>query len=393
MIEIDDIKHRYSSEVALLILLLRMYLGKANVAEVNGFICGNDINWLRFQKIVRYHQLFPMVHSVITNNPVQVDEKFKEILRKKSLVIARKNLAKLTEINNLKAVFERNAIDFVVYKGIALSKLLNDDYISRETADIDLFIRSADFSKVYSLLKNEGYKECYYYNPKFEKQFLHSEPELLFRKENAETILNIEVHWSVTSRMMNSPIPSELLFSGTEKIDVGGHKVKVFNLHNHLRILLIHHGVNDVWTSLRHCMDIAILSQKYDRDIDWDKLKADAIASKVHNTANYGFFIIKALFGINIPSQFNEGKPPPQVLMKELLGFSDKGKQKLKLRNIKRQVVLRDSMMDKLRLAGYYLEAAISPNSRDFEFVMLPPQLYFIYYLIKPFRILIQRAT
>ena len=385
-----EIQKHYSTEMALVILMSNVYFKRATANEVSNFIAENKVDWALFEQIIAAHQIRPFVFKVLSANIEGVDAGFLEQLRKKCFAIAGANLRHLEEMVRLHLLLTDNGILNIPYKGVLLSQFLFGDYISRETSDIDFLIDKKNFGRTHTLLLKEGYNPRFY-NPDFERQFLNTSHELLYRSQAAPGAIKIEIHWAATSNMMNIPLPTEYLFRDLQSIKLMGKDTVIFNAHNHLLVLLVHHGVNDVWRSLRHIIDIAVFLEKYSNLIDWAAFYKDTVRFRIYHTTVTGFQLAEQLFGTAIPPVFSTTTPLPDGIPDNLLRFPSLRKQKLNFENLSQQLYLRDSAGDKIALLSSYLYAGITTNVRDMEAYHVPKGWYGLYYFLKPFRMIFGR--
>ncbi len=392
MISLDDIEESYRPEMALTILILRVYFKRIEAVQIEKYILDHKIDWKLFQRIVFTHQIHPVIYKVISINASGFPAAFMEKIRNKSIKVATDNLRNLEELVRLNKLMKYGGVNNVPYKGVILSQFLFNDFLSRETSDIDFLIDKEDFSVAHRLLVADGY-EPRYYNPDFMHQFLKSSHELMYRKTFLASPHKIEIHWAVTSKMMNIRLPNDFILSGQHSVALMGENVSVLNIEKHLLAILVHHGINDVWRTLRHCLDIAVLLEKYSNDIDWEELRLLTRKYRIYHTTETGFLIANKLFGILIPDTYQTKNVLDQNVLSNLLRFPALDKGKLHIANLRQQLYLRDSTRDKIKLLWSYFLAAFTPNIRDMEAVKVPGNSYFLYYLLKPYRILFKRRS
>jgi len=389
MIEAKFIAEKYGAEMALLILLSRLQYKTATPAEVQSFIHTEAVNWELFQKIITVHQVRPFVYNILTANAIQTDAAFHHKLKLATTRIATGNLLKLKELVHIQQLLKNSGVESIPYKGVLLSKTLYNDYVSRETSDIDFIIHPKDFATAREVLVADGYDSTYYYNPEYRNLFLKSDNELLFDKSISEEKYKIEIHWAITHKMMAIPFRDEELFRNTQRENVFNNEIEVLSLSNSLLVLLIHHGVNDVWRTVRHTIDIATFIGKYYSEIDWKEIARLTKQYRIYKTTCLGLSLCKEIYGIEIPEEFMTNDGLLKKIVHNMLRFPPIKRKKLSIENIFQQFRLRDSMQDKVRLSGAYLSTALLPNIRDVEAWPIPAKLRFLYYFIKPFRLLL----
>jgi hypothetical protein len=383
MMTIDHICKRYSPEMALVVLVCRVFFKTAEGRDIEVYARAQNIDWSLLRRIIRVHQVRPVVFKVLSAYPGGVDAAFLDELRKDCLRIASGNLFKLEEVLKLHNALNEAGVSNIPYKGVILSHFLFDDFITRETADIDFLIEPPQFSQAQNVLNKRGYASAYQYDSKFEKQMLRSDIEMLFSRQTDAGLLKVELHWLITHRMFDIPLPLSKLLKNTQPATIANREVNIPSIHDHALALLIHHGVNDLWRSLRHVIDIAAVVSKYGDSIDWGEMARDARRYNVTHTSCVGFRLCADVLGIEAPLPFVKHETTLRV-MDFMLRFPPGNWKKLSKENIKLQLALRDSFFDKFRVAAFYVRTAFVPNIRDIEAVTLPKPLYFLYYFIKP---------
>ena len=392
MISINDIQQRYTAEIALCVLACRICLGNASQSELRCFIENTEIHWTRFSEIIKALKLKPIVARVFTGVTDILPAPYADQLQKNTMVQSARLMHRTAEVIYIHNKLKDAGIENVPYKGVVLSQQLFGDNISRHSSDMDFLINPGDFARAKAILETEGYVADYY-NPAYEKFILKTSHELVFRKRKGNILLNFELHWAITNKMLDIPITNKKVMSEKMACRIAGVEIETFSLQNHFLVILIHHGVNDIWRSIRHAMDVALFVQLHSKSIDWKKLCADAHKYKIHYTASTGIQLAHELFGTPVPVEFSEKPSGIGAILHNMLRYPPIEKGKLKTDNIKQQLALRDSTIDKLRVLWAYVLTGITPNIRDMEAVHLPELLYPLYYIIKPFRILVKKMN
>lgn len=379
----------YGAEMASLILLCRLQYNTIAPGEVQSFISSQSINWELFQKIITVHQVRPFVYNVLTANAIQTDETFYNKLKLATTRIATGNLLKLKELVRILQLFKSSGVECMPSKGVLLSKKLYNDYISRETSDIDLIIHPRDFSTAVHLLIADGYNCITYYNPEYKDLFLKSDSEIKFVKSISGVEHKVELHWVITHKMMDIPFHTEDVFRNTARENVLSNEIEMPSLANNLVVLLIHHGVNDIWRTVRHSIDMASFVSRYHADIDWREVEQLTRKYRIYKTTCMGMSMCREIYGIEIPGQFATDGPLLERVVHNMLRFPPIKRKKLSAENMLQQFRLRDSVSDKIRLFYTYAGTALLPNIRDVETWRIPVKWRFAYFILKPFRLAI----
>ena len=375
--------------MALFILICRVYFKNAGKDDLAAFINENDLDWKLVYKLIRAHQLRPFMYKIVSANSELFEPAFTQRLQNSTWKISIENLDRVKELISLTKDLEYVGITAIPYKGVMLSKRFYNDFITRETCDIDFLIKREDFNRVRAFFIDRGYQSDYYYNPDYEDVLLDTSVEYVFYKTVGQILIKVELHWDVIHKMQDVRFNSRELFIATERHTILKNNLQVLNLSNELLVLLIHHGVNDIWRSLRHVVDLAMFVEIYEHDINWAGLMQKMNSSKIEKASLIGFSISNKIFGVDIPKGIGQVE---DVVVDKVLGnlltFPMITRQKLDWANFKQQLQLRDSLNDKLVLMNKYMANAIHPNIRDVASRPLPRRLYFLYYLLKPFRML-----
>lgn len=391
MLPVIHIKNKYSAEATLLMLLTRSYFKKAEGNEPQQFIAANSIDWSLFYQLVRAHGIRPFVYNLLVSYSLPVDEKVLQRLRIESLDMAKSNFERLNELVRMQCLLAKNGIEAVCYKGVLLSERLFGDFITRETCDIDFLVRAADFSKIREVFLSDGYASDYYYTPEYEDVMLRTGCEYMFYKQIGSTLIKIELHWVVINPMQDVPVKNEYFFENSVTEQMSGEHIKRLNIESELLAMLIHHGVNDIWRSLKHVLDLSALLYRYSETINPAQVFDTFANYKIARAAAAGFTLSSELFGVTLPQQKPVEQKAVDRMIEKLLRFPLLPKHKLYLANFRQQLMLRDNFTDKVVLCFKYLGAAVRPNIRDIEQAHLSRNWFFLYYLIKPFRILKMR--
>lgn len=385
MIPAEQLKAAYGAEMTCVVMMCRMYLGNTSAESVQEFITRNTLNWTTIYNICAGHQVRPIIYEVITKNKIDVEEKFLARLKKVMMITIPRNQQKVKETIDLCTLLEQNNITAYPYKGVLLSKTLYGDYTSREISDIDLLIRKEDFFKTKELLSSIGYAPRYSNDTRrFYEHMLETDCEYKCAKAVGKTQNKVELHWSPTHDMLDVPLDNDTFFKNGTVTNIQNNEINALELHDHILTILVHHGVNDVWRSLRHLIDWAKVLEH--ETINHDLLNEKIQRVRLNETALMGTSMCHLLFGTN--SNFSTNTDKANSILKHTLTFPLINKKKTSLTNFRLQLQLKDNAKDRVRLMRKYLTTSLKPGARDIQMIALPNGLYFLYYLLKPFRLL-----
>lgn len=389
MLPIHHIAQNSSAEAALLILCCRLYLNTAAREDIIDFINSHEIQWHLAWKLAGAHGIRPIVYHVSASCEEVVPAPFLHRCRQKCMQIATANLDQLKVLYELINTLKQEGIIVVPYKGLVMGQRFYGSYTARETADIDLLIKPADFPQARRLLLRLGYRERMFYDERFESYFIRTNREykLALDKSNGEQI-NIELQWQPLHNLMGVPLENDYLFQSLSSETLLDTPVPVLSVTNALLLVLAHHGVADVWRKLRHVLDLAVVVQRKGDSVDWETLQQQLPTLGIERFSSAGGHLSKALFGITLPIPHRISDNLKNDLVKDVLRYPLLSTEKTNITHLLRHLKLCDSIGDRIAFIRRYLLLWLKPNMRDIAQVHLPALLFPIYYAIRRFRFL-----
>lgn len=159
-----------SAEKAVILLIKSALSGEKQVMPM-------DLDWENVLKISKRHQIVPLVYYGIVNSGLEFDLKSEFFALTVQATMVEQN--QLFELENLKSVFSKNGICYLILKGpVVKSKYPSSEM--RTMSDIDILIKPSQYEKIKSAMEQSGYT--------FE---LESDHEFVWRKK---PFVNIELH-------------------------------------------------------------------------------------------------------------------------------------------------------------------------------------------------------
>lgn len=356
MLNIDEIKQKYTPETGLLILFCRFYFGTANTEDINSYIRQHDINWNFFHQLVRAHDIRPLIYKVLSKKIFLIEDNWLQILHKNVFKLSAANIERFRELLRLQEIFAANNVKAIPVKGIILSQLLYNDIVSRETCDIDYFITPDEFPAVRKILLSEGYLSTTFYSEQRLKRIISDTREHKMYRKAGNMDIRVELQWQPALNNVDIPLKNDYLLRDLYTVNVAGKEVQTLNIENYLLTLMVHHGVNDIWRTLKHVLDIGLLCKKYAGVIDWERFQANARRYKIEHTAQIGFILSHQLLGTEIPYIIEEKNyKTSEMVRNNLLKFPLIKRRRSFILNLRQQLSMRDSGTDKLNVLKAYV--------------------------------------
>jgi hypothetical protein len=239
--------------------------------------------------------------------------------------------------------------------------------------------------KAKELLLSQRYLPLLKLSPVQERAYIQSEYEYNFTHERTE--VRLEIHWKCFPWELPFSLTLKELGKRLKRVRMMDREVLTFSPEELLLILCIH-GYKHCWEALGLICDVAGLIQIY-QEMDWDLVTEEAHRYGSERILFLGLYLAKDLLEVNLPdkvcqrieSDVKLGILAHKVctpLFKEngLLGAPERFF--FHLRSIK-------TFWDRV-LYCYFL--MVPPYFADFLVLKLPSALFFLYYLIRPFRLL-----
>jgi len=391
MIDIRNIAVKYNPEIALLVLMLRVKLGKADEKVLSDCLVEFSIDYDRLLLLMKEHDLENILHeSIVIEKLAERNAALKPAIVRR----ARFNLFIFTELISLIRLFRNNSIQFLNYKGILLSKILFNDFTTRNTSDIDILINAADYFRIRQLLLKAGYEEVYYFPAHYPEYYLLKNREATFRRKGMEgQYVYIEIQWAPLPEMYGLPYDNVYFFKHAEIVRLSGEDLPAVRLEQHLILLLIHHGISDLWRNLKHVFDIAVFIEKTGKSLDWQEIFSKVVQWHFQKNAGVGLALAEDLFGVKIPVhlQVLSQKKTSEIALNTVLSIPLLTKKKKNYFNVSRQLLFADNFYEKFKLLKGYLKIALWPSLTDLENIKFPPVLFPFYFITKRFRFLFRK--
>lgn len=394
MMDVELISRQYNFETAFVVLLLRVKMGISSVKDLNEFIENKSINTDFVLQLTKEHDLNSFIFSSKELREFSFLGNINDALLQNVELRARNNLLILAEMLQLNEKFRSASIAVIFYKGILLSKYFFNDFTTRATSDIDILIDSSDFITMREALLDSGFEEVYYYPEEYPEYFLTHSRESTFKKKiRGDQYLYIEVQWSLLPKFYGLPYDNHYFFENMTEFKIVDSNIPTLNTTQHLLALFIHHGLSDLWRSLKHVFDIALYIDRFNSDINWIEFYKKSEEWHAIENFNCGLNLVNILFGItpiqSSPWHCNQNRTA--ISLKSLLSYPLLGKRKKNIKNFRRQLLLCDTRYSKIGLLKGYLKLAIWPSIIDLQNHHFPNSLFPLYFITKRFRFLYKR--
>ena len=344
------------------------------------------LNWSEILACAIEHKLAPALFDRLSSlDQSWLESDQLEIMAEIACMTGRNNLAYLSEMLRLYALFENAKIPAIPFKGPALAWLAYPNFAHRTCVDLDFVVPQLYIPQAVALLQAQGYK------PQFdpiEAQAGDRGPvpgQYAFAPSGGGAF--VELHTERTLRYFSHPLNLEELNLRVIQLDIGGQKIRSFSVED-LLVMLSVHGAKHFWERFSWIVDIAQLVTV--RKVNWEWLSE--IAARVESTR-------LLLLGLYLAHEMIGAPLPPSVLER---ARGDHQVQWLAGRVLEQYGENSDSEMGVLPRALFRVRSSdrfwqglrqltrvsMSPTESDRETIHLPEFLSPLYALLRPVRLL-----
>lgn len=402
---IKNLDTNFSSDLELLLNCARTHLSFSNVQAIK-LLLNQDINWPALIQLSRKHGVFPLLYQNLKLTSVkQLDSQVLEKLQKYAQATAIQNTIFTRDLLKILALFKSNDIQALPFKGPSLAVAAYQNLSLRSFCDLDILIPKKDCLKAIDVLIKQGHyqpnRSWHFLNKKWEKTYLKSYRE--FSLTNG--IVSIDLHQDLTVEgYLSSEFSFEYLWNNHETIDIATHSIPNFGQIDSLLYLCVH-ASKECWRKLKWICDIAEFVHMHP-NLDWHCVFEQAQTLHCERRVLTGLLLAHHLLDLSLPEIVLQRAEQDKICYELTEEFSQRlfwkdnplGRQftiekfLLHLKSLEKVEDKLKSWEELSRQLKTLLVKAI-PNSRDREYLPLPRSLDFMYYFIRPYRLLREKIA
>ena len=373
-------------EVELLLCCARARLDETQAARVGELVSG-ELDWNYLLALSDRHGLQPLLHYQLNKVcPASIPAPHQRRLHSAFQRVAALNIFLTRELQKLLALFAAQQIEAMPYKGPALAAELYGNVALRQFSDLDIIVRPQDITRACAVLLAEGYAPYTPLNGTQQAIMLRTQCNLPFTRERNRLV--VELHWAVSAPRFARPFAADELWARREEGQLDGVRIERPAPEAMLLALCIH-GAKHLWERLAWISDIAALIERR-RDLKWPQLISVARASGSERMLLLGVRLAVELLAVELPAEAQQALAnEPVVAALAAAVRRDLFTPELTPSGLggyfRFQLKARRRLRDKLN----YLRFTVTPTEDDLARLALPVPFTFIYYLLRPVRMLV----
>lgn len=389
-----------SPELELLLACARLRHDPAQVAHLHRLLAAG-IDWIYLIRLALTQGLLPLAYARLAAHcPAAVPADTLAELKKYFDANAARNQTLITELQRLLDLFAHHRIHAVPFKGAILAATAYGDPALREFCDIDICLREQDIAHANDLLLANGYDwEHPLATPDEEEAFVAEENAFGFKRTDGTLV---ELHWRLFQRRYKIPFDVEPMLDRATPVRLAGRDVPSFTPED-LLVYLSSHAYKHRWRRLIWICDIAELLAA-NPQLNWQRVRDEAEAVRGQHRLALGLRLARDILSVPIPApilhQLAAPECPPIVVLRPNTALS--GRWWAIFRRLAAAVLFRHQFLyleNDARWQFYdrfwlrrslrdHLLSLVRPNAKDRSFVTLRPRFAFLYYLVRPVRLL-----
>ena len=359
----------------------------------------NCIDWAGFISLALKHRILPLVHQNLFEISDRLPSKGECLINNHAKQNQNKVLGLAFEIFRLLDILAQNNILAIPYKGPLLSLIAYANLAARSFDDLDLLVNDEDYFKVRTILQQHGYSTPpnIALSDEDEDRLRYYFGEYPMVREKNGICLDIHRRPLGNGDLtLFGDLPQ--LWNRLITITIAGKDIQTFS-HSDLIIYLCMNGFKDGWEILRGVCDVAGILQRQAEHLEWDYILSETRHLKIDRILGFGLLLAHQLLEAPIPedvlAHIKRDRSTTWLADRICRKFMHEF-ETLKSRNpiealILKWVGLKYSSARRKYVFGSIervLKFSLAINYRDTDVIHLPKSLHFLYYLIRPLRII-----
>jgi len=281
-----------SIELQALLHCLKIELFDAPLDDLIRVFEQENLDWVRFEKLVGYHKIGFLVYSA--GKKIGLRHPMMERLEKNQQQQAFRDLVGQHQLNEIFREFSARNLPILPYKGIVFKDKLYGNQTLRERKDLDVMVLPEHAVESIQLLFSMGYRlSSQRKSDAADLRFLvehlaSSELSLVRHMQRREE--SIDFHWGMHEFPAFEDYTPEL-FQHTQ---IDGNVLSP-NPSAIFAMILNHHGGREFWVRLKHLVDLVLFLKRYP-EISQDVLREQAGKLRMQTVFDYGMHLLDHIF-------------------------------------------------------------------------------------------------
>lgn len=368
-------------EHALLTSCARSLIDDGGARRIEGLV-GQGIDWDFFVREACHHRVVPLAWRSLSRRVADhVPRPIAEDLVVRCAAIARRNLYLTARLGEIVTRLASDGVRVLAYKGPVGAVQAYGNLSLRQFGDLDILVAPSDYARTRALLLECGFSEATDWG--WECSF-----------DDAAQSVRVDVHRGITPDQFPVGFDFAGLWERRASLAIAGGRVQTPGPEDTFLILCVQ-LIKDAWGGgvlrLSKVCDIAELIRS-SPGLDWNFVAAQARRAGCLRIVQVSLAVTERLLGALPSAQALRShgdarrRPLEDHVIAKLFAASHESATRLMPRE-RFHFSMRERWRDKAYPHVRELLLRMRPNERDRAMVSLPPQLDFLYYLVRPVRL------
>jgi Uncharacterised nucleotidyltransferase len=367
-------------EEELLLCCARTHMSPATASRIRTLLL-DEIDWEYLFGIAQWHGVMPLLyHSLKSTCPESVPQAKFQQLRSFFQANSCHTVFLTQKLITILRLFENHEIPALPFKGAILAASVYGDLCLRQTRDLDILVHTNYYQKAKNILISEGYEvildlpwECHF--------ILDGD------------IICIDLHFKMLPKSYSRSIDDKYWWENSQSFCIDEETFPNL-LPEACFFMLCLHGTKDCWETLHRICDIAETVRTY-AELDWESILDRATRLGCKRIVSLALLLTKDLLEISLPEKVLkeiESDATAKFLSRQVIQqlFSEPIEEAQGVPQVLFHMSTRERVADRFEIFVSLMNTHgwFTPSVYDEQFLPLPKFLYFLYYLIRPIRLL-----
>ena len=367
-------------ELDLICLCARTEIGNEHGKAISR-LAEEQIDWSYILTVALGHRAIPLLYRALSSTcPDALPKDALTELRAHFYANSARNLLLAHKLIEILRLIDSHEIRGIPFKGPTLAVLAYGTLALRQCGDLDILVPETDYERVRQLLIKQGFRAT-----------IEHEWETELTDESG--IIAVDLHKRITARELSCPLSFDYLSERLQPIRLAGNTICGLCPEDTLLMLSLQ-LTKDSHPQLSKVCDIAELVRSH-TEVNWANAVKQTKNLGGERIASVGFYLTRKLLGVSLPPELT----PELPLNNPIHRLVDHTVQKMfpqaeaslpdQLTAQRFHWLVRERLRDKIY--PYYLryvEELVTPCRIDREFLPLPEQFVFVYYFLRPIRLI-----
>jgi Uncharacterised nucleotidyltransferase len=363
-----------------------------------------DINWQTLVQLAVNHRVFPLLFSILNDHaadliPADLMAQLRELYNQNAL----KTIALTGELFRILESLDAHQIAAIAFKGPILSMLAYGSLSARSAGDLDILVQPQDFLKPKVVLQSQGYtaKLLPILSQKQEQEFFWWLGEYLM--VNEENHIHLDIHGRcVAGDGFAFYTDLSRFWQRLEPVSIVGRSIQTLKKEDLLLYLCIS-GIKDGWPQLKGVCDLSALIHRHP-DLDWDMILRESSDLKLNRMLRIGLLLTHQILKTPLSDRllhFAQADPQAVWLGDRIIKRLTTQPEGLSTPSGSERFLIRflglGHWKPQLQHCFFFVNRSwrlfIMVNEFDYRFFPLPRALYFLYYILRPIRLILKHRT